>query len=83
MNTKETIKEIQKDIKNLKLKAFKPNKNEARAFKEYLSWQAGNPKENFEEIYSKELELLNDWFDIYCKKNDCSKAEALEKVIQE
>lgn len=44
MNSTETIKEMQKDIRNLKLKAFQPNKVHAEIFKDYLSWEDDNPK---------------------------------------
>ncbi|MDD3149682.1 MAG: hypothetical protein PHV68_02515 [Candidatus Gastranaerophilales bacterium] len=83
MNTKETIKEIQKDVKNLKLKAFQPNKGYAQAFLEYLSWENGNPKKNFETIYAKELELLNEWLEVYCSEYNCNRKEALERIIEE
>lgn len=82
MNIKEAIKQIQKDIKNLKLKAFQPNKSHAQAFKEYLSWEDANLKKKFEQIYSKELELLNEWFEVYCKENNCNKENALERIIE-
>ncbi len=37
MNTTGTIKEMQKDIKNLKLRAFQHDKFQAKIFKDYLS----------------------------------------------
>lgn len=47
MNINEAIKEMQKDIGNLKLKSFQPDKVRAKIFKDYLSWENGNPKKNF------------------------------------
>lgn len=82
MDTIETIKEMQKDIRNLKLKAFQPDKSTARVFKEYFTWSNGNSKENFAALYAKELELLNDWFEVYCKEYNCTKEDALERIIE-
>ncbi len=83
MDTKETIKEIQKDIRNLKLKAFQPDKPTATTLLDYLSWDDGNAKNNFNIYFEKELKLINEWFEIYCKEHDCTKEEALERIIEE
>ncbi len=81
MYTNETIQEIQKDIKNLKLKAYQPDKTYAQAFLEYLKMDGKN-KKMVETLYSKDVELLNEWFEIYCKEYNCSKEEALERVVE-
>lgn len=83
MDTTETIKEMQKDIKNLKLKAFQPDKTHAKIFKDYLFWEDGNAKKNFEILYAKEVELLNEWLEVYCNEHKCNKEDALERIIEE
>lgn len=70
------------DNKNLKLKAFEPSKEEAKIFFDYLSWEEGNPKKNFETLYAKEIKLFNDWLKVYCELHDCNQEEALERVIE-
>ncbi len=82
MDTIKVIKEIQNDIRNLKLKAFQPNKVHAEIFKDYFSWEDDNPKKNFEILYAKEIGLLNEWFKVYCKESSCSKEDALERIIE-
>lgn len=81
MNTTETIKEIQKDIKNLKLKSFQPDKNAAKVFLDFFSWEEGSAKQNFKALYSKDLQLLNEWIEIYCEEYGCKKEEALARII--
>lgn len=81
MDTVEVIKEIQKDIKNLKLKAFEPGKSEAEAVLDYLSWEEGEAKTNFETCFEKELIIINEWLEVYCKEYNCTKKDALEEII--
>lgn len=81
MNIEENIKEIKIDIKNLKLKSFQPDKNFAKVFLDFLSWEEGNAKQNFKAIYNKELQILNEWLEIYCEEYDCTKEEALSRII--
>ena len=81
MNTIETIEDMQKDIRNLKLKAFEPDKDEAEAVLNYLSWEEGEAKTNFEISFRKELSIINEWLEVYCKEYHCNREKALENVI--
>ncbi len=83
MNTQNTIKEIQKDIRNLKLKAFQPDKEYARLLFKNSTYKDLLENKLVKEIWKKDIELLNEWFEIYCKEHDCTKEEALERVIEE
>ncbi len=83
MDTIEAIEQIQKDIKNLKLKAFAPDKACARMFLRYLSWEEDNARENFEAIYVRDLEIINEWLEIYCREYSCSKEAALLRIIED
>ena len=81
MNTVEVVKEIKQDIKKLKLRAFEPKKSEAEAVLDYLSWEEGETKTNFEICFEKELVIINEWLEIYCKEYNCTKEEALKEVV--
>ena len=70
------------DNRNLKLKAFEPDKKMAKALLEYLSWQEDKQKKKFETVYAKELEFFEQWVKIYCKENNCSKQDALLRIIE-
>lgn len=83
MNILKAIVRLQRDVEKLKMRAFQPTKIYARVFKDYLSWGDCSARTNFETIYSYDLEILNDWFEIYCKKYNCTKAEALDRIIEE
>ncbi len=51
--------------------------------KDYLSWENDNSKKNFKLLYAKEIKLLNEWLEIYCKEYDCTKEDALYRIIEE
>lgn len=74
------LEKLADDNQNLKLKAYKPSVPEAKIFLDYLSWQEDRPKQNFETIYKKELEILGEWLDIYCEEQGCTKTDALERI---
>ncbi len=81
MTIEETLEIIQKDIENLKLKAFEPSKKEADVFLDFFTWEDGKAKRNFETVYKKELEILDDWLKVFCKLKNCSKEDALQRII--
>ncbi len=82
MNLEQSLKEVQKDIKNLKLIVFEPSKNEARFLLDYLCWEENDARKNFDAIYAKELELLHEWLEIYCEEHNCSKEDALLSIVE-
>ncbi len=71
------------DNRKLKLTAFAPDKITAKGILDYLSWEKGNARNNFEKIYKKELDIINEWLEIYCEEHNCSKEEALSRIIEE
>lgn len=75
------LEKLSEDNQNLKLKAYQPSTVEAKIFLDFFSWEDGNPKQNFEALYKKELQILNEWLEIYCKEYDCTKEDALARVI--
>lgn len=81
MTIEKIIDEIRKDITNLKLKSFQPDKKSAKVFLEFFSWDESNSKQNFRTLYVKELQILNEWLEIYCNEHKCTKEEALERII--
>jgi hypothetical protein len=83
MNLRQELKEIRKDIRNLKLKAFEPNKTRARIFLDYLSWEDANARKKLEECYGKEFEIMNEWLKACCEEHGCSKDDALLRIIEE
>lgn len=77
------LEELDEDNQTLKLKAYKPSSVEAKIFLDYFSWEDRNAKQNFEAIYKKELQILEEWLRIYCSEQNCTKEEALERIIDE
>lgn len=75
------IEKISEDQQTLKFKAYRPSAIEAKIYLDYFSWEEGNARQNFETIYHKELQVLNEWLQIYCTDNDCTKEEALSRII--
>ncbi len=73
---------LSRDNRNLKLKAFEPNKKMAEVFLEYLYSKKNIQKKRLETAYKKELKFFNEWLKIYCEENNCSKKEALLGIIE-
>lgn len=71
---------LTQDSQNLKLKAFQPTPIEAKVFLDYFSWEDGSAKQNFKAFYSKELQILEEWLEIFCLLNNCTREEALSRV---
>ena len=69
------------DNKQLKLKAFKPTKESAKLYLEYLNWEDGPAKSNFQEIYKNELNVIEEWLNLYCEENHCEPEDALEDIV--
>lgn len=80
MNLEESVKEMQKDVRYLKLKAFQPEKVHAKVFLEYLSWEDDNPKKNFELLYATEIKIFNDWLKVYCEEYSCTQVVHKKKL---
>lgn len=76
-----TLEKLLQDNKNLKLKAYQPTVAEAKIILDFFSWEDETSKQTFQDIYKHQLDILDEWFEIYCKKYDCSKEEALSRVI--
>lgn len=77
------IEKIHDDVEKLKLESLKPNKLSAKILLDYLGWEEGQSKQNLEKLCSKEIEQYQKWLDYYCKENNCSKEEALQRIIDE
>ncbi len=75
------IEKISTDQKTIKYKAYQPSTVEAKVFLDYFSWEDGSAKQNFDTIYKKELQILNEWLELYCKEQDCTGEEALSRII--
>ena len=75
------IDKLSEDQVTLKLKAYQPSALEAKVFLDYFFWEDGSAKQNFEAFYSKELRILNEWLEIFCLWNNCTREEALSRVI--
>ncbi len=69
------------DNKQLKLKAFKPSKESAKLYLEYLKWEDGTAKSNFREIYKNELSQIEEWLKLYCEENHCEPEDALSDIV--
>lgn len=72
---------LTEDNQTLKFKAYQPSPVEAKIFLDYFSWEDGNPKQNFEALYKKELQILQEWLHLYCGEQNCTKEEALSRII--
>lgn len=77
----EIVQNLAEEQKNIKFKAYRPSEIEAKVFLDYFSWEDGNAKQNFEALYKKELQILQEWLQIYCLENDCAEEEALSRII--
>lgn len=75
------IEKLSEDNQTLKFKAYQPSPVEAKIFLDYFSWEDGNAKQNFEALYKKELQILEEWLHLYCGEQNCTKEEALERII--
>ncbi len=75
------IQNLSEDQQTLKLKAYQPSEIEAKVFLDYFSWEDGISKQNFEALYKKELQILQEWLQIFCGEQNCSREEALERII--
>lgn len=75
------IDKLSEDQITLKLKAYQPSALEAKVFLDYFSWADGSAKQNFEAFYFKELQILEEWLGIFCLLNECTRDEALSRVI--
>lgn len=75
------IYKLSEDQITLKLKAYQPSALEAKVFLDYFSWEEGSAKQNFEVFYSKDLQILDEWLEIFCLLSNCTREEALSRVI--
>lgn len=77
----EVVQNLAEDQKTIKSKAYQPSVVEAKIFLDYFSWEDSKAKENFEALYKKELQILQEWLQIYCRENNCTEEEALSRII--
>lgn len=78
----EIIKSIYEDVEQLKGVPLKPDRKTALAMLEYISWENHKFKETVETLCGVELQRYFDWLDDYCKEYNCSKEQALKRIIE-
>lgn len=69
------------DNQQLKLIAFKPSKESAKAYLEYLKWEDCKAKSNFEKLHRNELSQIKEWLNLYCEESHCEPEDALTDIV--
>ncbi|OGI00584.1 MAG: hypothetical protein A2Y25_07505 [Candidatus Melainabacteria bacterium GWF2_37_15] len=78
----EIIQYLHENVQKLQGVPLKPNRKAALALLGYLSLNDKNAREIVETLCGHELQKYTQWLESYCAENNCTKEQALKRIIE-
>lgn len=69
-------------VEKLKIQLAKPTSEKAALILDYMSWEEGQPKRNFEACFEEELSLTFAWLDEYIEQHGGTRESVLRGIIE-